>query len=145
MTPTSLLYPVFAQVLLTFVVLALMGRARRQSLATSRINMNSREVALREHKWSDAATKAANNFSNQFELPVLFYAGIAFALLLKQTDGLVVALAWGFVLARLVHAFLHLGPNVVSTRFLAYLASAVCLLALWITLFVRVLNGTAVV
>ncbi len=140
--PTStLLAPVFIQVLLTFVVMIQMGRARTASLQQSRTNPNKREVALGEYQWSDAATKAANNFSNQFELPVLFYTATAFALLLKQTDTVVVALAWAFAATRIAHAAIHLGPNVVRYRFLAYLAGALCLLGLWGTLAFRVLSG----
>lgn len=142
--PTSaLLLPVFIQVLLTFVVMVQMGRARTASLQQSRTNPNKREVALGDYKWSEAATKAASNFSNQFELPVLFYAAIAFALLLRQTDVLIVALAWGFAATRIAHAAIHLGPNVVRLRFLAYSAGALCLLGLWGTLAFRVLSGSA--
>ena len=145
MTATSLLYPVFVQVLLTFTVIILMARARGQSLRESRTSLEKREVALGEHKWSDAATLASNNFKNQFELPVLFYAGIAFALILKQADSLLLGLAWAFALTRVVHVMVHLGPNVVRWRGLIYIIGAVCLLAFWITLFVRVLSGVAVI
>ena len=36
--------------------------------------------------WPDDATKRAANFRNQFELPVLFYAVVAFALITKGAD-----------------------------------------------------------
>ena len=144
MSAIALFYPVFAQVLLTVTVLILMGRARGQSLRQSRTSLEARDVALGEHKWSDAATLAANNFKNQFEIPVLFYAGAAFAMILKQADTVVLVLAWGFVLTRMAHAFVHLGPNVVRWRGLSYITGVVCVLALWITLFLRVFTGSAV-
>ena len=145
MSQTTLLYPVFVQVLLTFVVMVLMGRARRLSLMRSRTPVDSPEVARATHKWSDEAVKAANNFSNQFELPVLFYAGVVVALLSKQSDLTIHVLAWGFAVSRLVHAGIHIGPNVVRFRFLAYLIGGLCLLGLWGTLAWRVLSGVAVV
>jgi hypothetical protein len=143
MHSSALLTPVFIQVFLTFLVMIQMGRARSASLAQSRTHPDKRDVALGQNKWSDAATKAANNFSNQFELPVLFYAGVAFALLLKQVDFVMIAFAWAFALSRIVHAIIHLGPNVVRLRFLAYLVGGISLLGLWGTLAWRVFSGVA--
>ena len=145
MTATNLLLPVFVQVLLTFVVLIWLGRARGNSLRQARASRVNPDVAKGTFAWSDAAAQASNNLKNQFEMPVLFYAGVAFALLLKQSDTLLLSLAWGFVLARIVHAFIHLGPNVVMWRFPAYLIGVACLLAFWITLMLRVLGGTATI
>lgn len=145
MTSTSLLLPVFVQVLLTFAVAIAMGRARRLSLAADPGKINTRELALGHHTWSDAATQAANNFSNQFETPVLFYAGVLFALLLKQWDVVLVGLAWAFVATRIVHAVIHLGGNDVRWRAPVYILGVFCLMAFWGVLMLRVLNGTAVI
>ena len=143
MPATNLLLPVFVQVLLTFIVLIQLGLARSKSLSQSRASRSNPDVAKGAFAWSDAANQASNNLKNQFEMPVLFYVGVAFALLLKQWDPLLLALAWGFVLARVVHALIHLGPNVVMWRFPAYILGVVCLLAFWIVLMLRVLSGTA--
>ena len=145
MPATNLLLPVFVQVLLTFIVLIQLGRARSQSLVQSRATRANPDVAKGAFAWSDAASQASNNFKNQFEMPVLFYIAVAFALLLKQSDILLLALAWGFVVMRVVHALIHLGPNIVMWRFPAYILGVACLLAFWITLMLRVWNGTAVV
>ena len=110
----ALLLPVFVQVLLTLIVMLRMGQTRSASLAASRTHPNKKDVALGTHTWNEDATKAANNFSNQFEIPVLFYAVVAFALIVKQHDIVMVALAWIFVLLRVVHAAIHIGPNVVA-------------------------------
>ncbi len=138
MLATSLLAPVFIQVLLTFFVIVWVGRTRRQSLAQSRTAIDDPALALGQHHWSDAATQAANNFKNQFEMPVLLYVGVAFALILRKTDFVLVALAWAFVLSRIVHALIHLGPNNVRWRSLAYTVGVICLLAFWIVLFLRI-------
>jgi hypothetical protein len=141
MSTASLLTPVFIQVFLTLLVMMQMGRARVASLQATRTNPNKPEVALGGFRYSDAATKAANNFSNQFELSVLFYTGVAIALLLKQTDVTIVAAAWGFALSRLAHAAIHLGSNIVRLRFAAYLLGGLCLLVLWAALAWRVWSG----
>ncbi len=139
----TILYPVFLQVLLTFAVLISMGPARSQSLRQSRTPLTDRDLALGQNQWSEAATKRANNFRNQFELPVLFYAVVAFALLTKQVDALMVGLAWAFAIARVVHAAIHVGFNDVWWRAIVYLGGAIVLLAMWIVLAVRVANGAA--
>ena len=134
----AILYPVFLQVFLTFAILIAMGPARSQSLRASRTPMSDRDLALGQNTWSDAATKRANCFKNQFELPVLFYAAVAFALLLKQADALMLALAWAFALSRVVHAAIHVGINNVTWRAIAYLVGAAALLTMWIVLAIRV-------
>ena len=47
---------------------------------------------------------------------MLFYAVVAFALITKGADALMIVLAWLFVLTRLVHAAIHIGPNKVRWR-----------------------------
>jgi hypothetical protein len=48
------------------------------------------------------------------------------------TGTAVVALAWGYVALRYVHAWIHLGSNRVRYRMRAYFASWLLLLAMWI-------------
>ena len=47
-------------------------------------------------------------------------------------------LAWAFVLSRIAHAAIHLGANIVSQRFAAYVAGMVALAAMWLVLAWRV-------
>ena len=137
MAQTAILLPVYGQVFLTFAILISMGSARAGSLRAARKNMNDATVALGTFAWSDEATKRANSFRNQFELPVLFYAVVAFAVLTRQADVWMTGLAWGFVVSRIAHAAIHIGPNVVAWRFAVYLAGATLLLVMWVLLAMR--------
>jgi hypothetical protein len=137
MSQTMIFWPAFVQVLLTIVVMLTMGRARSSSMRVRKQSLD--DVAMnRPSDWDDAATKAANNFKNQFEMPVLFLAGIAIALALKLVDPTLTAFAWVFVLARVVQTAIHLGPNKVGPRAMAYLVGALALLGMWILLAIRV-------
>ena len=49
-----------------------------------------------------------------------------------------VALAWGYVAMRYLHAYIHLGGNRVRYRMRAYFASWLFLLAMWIYVAVGV-------
>lgn len=137
MNPTLIFWPAFAQVILTLAVLVMMRQARVQSRRGRGQSLD--DIALnRASDWDDQSTKVANNFKNQFELPVLFFAAIGVALALKIADPVLVGLAWLFVLARAVHTAIHIGPNTVAPRFYAYTAGALALLAMWVLLAVRV-------
>ncbi|MBX9926709.1 MAG: MAPEG family protein [Hyphomicrobiaceae bacterium] len=140
MSSHALFWPAFAQVLLTFVVMVAMGRRRAQSLARRKLNLD--DVAMnRSDDWDEEATKAANNYKNQFEIPVLFFAGVAVALALKQSDAVLVGLAWVFVLARVAHAVVHLTFNKVMARGTVWLISVIAVMAMWIVMAVRVGAG----
>ena len=86
-------------------------------------------------------SRAADNFRNLFELPVLFYLALAFAAQAGLVDAIVVGVAWAFVLLRIVHSAIQCGYNKVMHRFYAYAAGAVVLWALWLLLAVRLLLG----
>ena len=102
MPQTSILYPAFAHVLLTIAVLIIMGIRRSASMKARKHGF--KDVALGQDVWAEAATKAARNYSNQFEMPVLFHAACAMALAAKAVDTTFIFLAWAFVAARVVHA-----------------------------------------
>ena len=141
MSQTAIFYPVLVQVLLTLAVLIMMGGARSRSMRETRQRLDDKDVQLGRNVWSEEATKVANNFKNQFELPVLFYAVCAFALLLRQADGVMIGLAWVFVVTRIAHTVVHVGPNVVPWRAAAYLLGAFAVLAMWLILGWRVWTG----
>jgi hypothetical protein len=61
------------------------------------------------------------------------------AIITRQADLLFVALAWLFVVLRLVHAYIHLTSNHVGRRFAVFAASALVLLIMWVIFAVRIL------
>jgi hypothetical protein len=76
--------------------------------------------------------KPTRHFTNLFETPTLFYAGCLAAMVAGVTDSAVLALAWAYVAARLVHAWVHLGGNRLRHRMPVYAVSWLLLLSLWI-------------
>ncbi len=140
---SSIFFPALVQALLSLLLLPAMGAARARSMRESRQSIDDPDVRLGRNKWNEDATKISNNYKNQFETPVLFFAVIAFSLILKQSDPLLIGLAWVFVLSRLAHAAIHIGSNIVKWRALAFLIGVVVLLAMWLILGWRVWNGGA--
>ena len=139
MKPTAILLPVLAQVLLTLAVLVAMGPARARSLRESGKTIDDADVRDGRVTWSEQATKVARNYENQFELPVLFYAVVAFALITSAVDVIMVGLAWLFAVSRLAHAVIHIGPNVVTWRGAAFLIGLLALAAMWVKLAFHIL------
>lgn len=137
MTVQAILAPVFAQVLLTFALLFWMGRVRFAEVGAGRVRVS--DIALGQRNWPAKAQQAANAFSNQFELPVLFYVLVPLALITRKADLLFVVLAWVFVASRIVHAGVTVTSNHVPHRFRAYLVGALTLLAMWIVFAFRIL------
>ncbi len=141
MLQTAILQPVFVQVLLTLIVLFTMLPMRSRSMRDAGETLHDANVRLGTNAWSEQATKVSNSYRNQFELPVLFYAVAAFSMLTRSVDIFMLILAWVFVVSRIVHAGVHIGPNVITWRGPIFAIGVFTLLIMWILLAVRVLGG----
>ncbi len=130
MTQTQwLLLPLFIHVaLLTYVgIRALLGRIKAVMSGTARM----KDIALNNANWPDEVRKFGNNFSNQFEVPTLWYALCGLLVATGKVDNVEIALSWIFVAARLVHIIIHTGSNYVRHRMYAFLASFSTLTLMW--------------
>jgi IMP dehydrogenase/GMP reductase len=135
----ALVYPVLAQILLTFIILGAMGRARVRAVTSGRVKMG--EIAANGGAFPDDVRRFGNNFSNQFETPVLFYVLVGIAIFIRATDVLMVLLAWAFVATRVAHAYVHLTSNHVPTRFRIFGIGVFVLLATWVLIVIRLLTA----
>jgi hypothetical protein len=139
MTQLAILYPVFVQVALTLVLLFWMARLRYVALQSGQVRTS--DIALGQPGWPPRSTQVANSFSNQFELPLLFYLLAVLVVLTRQSDIVLVVLAWAFVIARCAHAYIHTTYNEVRTRGAVYGIGALVLLAMWIWFLLRFLGA----
>lgn len=135
MTNTAILFPVFVQVGLTFFLMFMMGKERFAAYRSKSLEMGPDGT---HPIWKGRAAIASNAFHNQFEMPTLFYAVVAFAMLANGVDDFMLVLAWAYAILRLVHAFIHTTYNHVPHRFFAYLASNAVLLLMWVKLALHV-------
>ena len=135
----ALVYPVLAQIRLTFVVLFATGRARVGSLMAGRVKMD--DIAANAGAFPEDVRRFGNNFANQFETPVLFYVLVGIAIFIRATDVVMVVLAWAYVATRVAHAFVHLTSNHVPTRFRIFVAGVLVLLAMWVLIVIRLLTA----
>ena len=137
MSQNLIVLPVAAQALLAFVVLFVMARARARSQKER--GQNLQDLALASNAdWNEAALKAANNYKNLFEIPVLFFAASAFALITRSVDGWMIGLAWLFVASRVFHTIIHVTSNTVMLRGPVFMIGFVAVMAMWVLIVWRV-------
>jgi hypothetical protein len=139
MTVADFLLPVFVLVFLTFLLLLRTAVGRVSNLRSGEVKTD--DIALGQPGWPQKTTQYGNAFKNQLELPVLFYVLIAFILITRVGDLLLLVLAWVFVASRIVHAYVHTTSNIVMLRGRMYGGSLVVLLAMWIIFAIKILAG----
>jgi hypothetical protein len=110
------LLPVFLSVGLTFALLLGMVTTRTRA---------KKAGAVGNDQFGDC-------FSNQFELPLLFYVLIALALPLRHVDFVMVLLSWVFVVTRFAHAGIFVTSNNLQQRGSAWFAGVLVLFAMWL-------------
>jgi hypothetical protein len=137
MSAQMVLLPVFVLVGLNFALLLWMAGARRGALVGGGTKI--RDIALGQPNWPARATQIGNCFSNQFELPLLFYILIALALPLRHADLVIVMLSWVFVVTRFAHAGIFVSSNDLNHRSLAWFAGVLVLFAMWLYFALRIL------
>jgi hypothetical protein len=135
----SILLPGFALAALTFLVwcrlyVERLGQMRRERIHPQAVATSAQMTARLKD------TRAADNFRNLFELPVLFYFALLAAAQTGQGGALVLGLAWAFVALRALHSLIHCGYNKVMHRFTVYALGALCLWTLLAVLALRFLQ-----
>ncbi|MFT5139298.1 MAG: hypothetical protein ACI9H8_001529 [Lysobacterales bacterium] len=129
-----LFIPLLIQVALTFVVWLRMYTLRIREMQDKNISAQSVATRAKGRNLLLDSAAAADNFMNQFEMPVLFYLAILLALILMWQDPLLVIFSWLYVSLRIVHSVIHTTYNNVMHRFWVYFLSCIVLLFMWVRL-----------
>ena len=128
----AVLYPMFALAAWTLIVLVLIPLARARSA-------RRREIVIDDFKYGEspavpgAVSIPNRNYMNLLELPMLFYVVCIVLYLTAGASTTAIALAWAYVVLRVVHSVIHLSYNRVVHRLAAFTASNVALVMLWVT------------
>jgi hypothetical protein len=130
-TAESILLPMLAMMLLTFVVWVYMyvlriGHIVRQRIHPQKLTTPDKVGAL----IPEPVSYPAYNFRNLLELPVLFYVLCLLLFVTGIADAWDLLAAWIFVALRVIHSAIHCTVNIVKYRFYTYFASALVLWAM---------------
>jgi hypothetical protein len=132
----AILLPPTALAFLTGFVWLRMGSDRLGELRSRRIH--PQQVATSKQMSETLQnTQSADHFRNLFEVPVLFYALCAFIAITGLTTLFLLACAWGYVVLRAAHMYIHLTNNKVVRRFQTFVASTIVLYVMWGVFAVR--------
>ncbi|MBC7753934.1 MAG: MAPEG family protein [Moraxellaceae bacterium] len=134
----QLTYPLFAMFLLSAVILIVMFKARVRAVKAGQIKISYFKT-YESLNLPEDVIKTARHFSNLFEAPILFYVLCLLGMILGIDSQLFLTLAWCYVAARAVHAYVHIGLNKISVRMYVYALSWLIMLAMWVVLLYRVI------
>ena len=126
----SLVYPMFAMVLLTMTTLVRLFAGRVGAVQAGTADARYFKT-YQEGSEPVSTAQLSRNFTNLFEAPTLFYVACLAAMLTGATSGLPLTLAWLYVAARVAHTWVHTRSNTLNHRIAAYFASWALLLGLW--------------
>lgn len=140
MDTKTIFLPALAMAALTLVVwlrlfYVRIGQMKRERIHPQAVATSAQAVA----KLTES--RAADNFRNLFELPVLFYLALTVAAFNGWYDAATLALAWLFVALRVAHSAIQCGYNKVMHRFYAYASGGAVLWILWARIGFGLLRG----
>ena len=131
LNPLTIWGPVFAMMGLVLVVTLLTYRERARQFRALRLH--PQKVSTRSAFAAALQdSRCADNFSNLFETPVMFYVACIGLYVTQTVTVSALALACLYVLLRAGHSVVQCGSNVVITRFKFFAASMLALLGLWL-------------
>lgn len=133
-----ILFPVFAQVALTFGIGVWLASLR--FAAVKRGDLSPRYFAInRGGEVPEYLAKVNNNYNNLLELPVLFYLVTVLLYVTGGVEPAQIILAWVFVASRYVHSYIHTTYNNIRHRLRSFMLGVITLISMWCLFFVRTL------
>jgi len=127
---TTLIAPVLALVGWTFVMWVWLYATRIPALRGARVDLVAISRTGAKLELPPEVSRVADNYNHLHEQPTLFYAVALAAQLANAVDGFSVALAWGYVMLRVIHSFVQATRNVIIVRFYVFAVASLVLLLL---------------
>lgn len=132
MSQTSLYWPMLIQIAMTTAILFWLAYSRVSRVAKQGIK------EIRKTGFPAHVKNASDNFKNQFEMPVLFYALCFFFIVSGTVTQCVLIAAWVFTITRIIHAFIQLTKNIIFPyRFTVFFINALSIVFLIVVAFLQ--------
>jgi hypothetical protein len=144
MAHDPLLGPVVALVAWSILMLLWMVVSRLPAMKKAGINLSTRvgsKPGALDGVVDDKAQWKAHNYIHLMEQPTLFYAIVFALILMGQEFPLNTALAWAYVVLRVVHSIVQATWNRIAVRFALFALSTLCLLGLTLHAAIGLLHG----
>lgn len=132
----TILAPAAVLVLWSLIMLFWMAATRFPAIAKSGMDLKNAPPGGRGQDLDAVLPPSVNwkahNYTHLMEQPTIFYAAALAAQVAGQADGVNVALAWTYVILRVVHSLIQCTVNVVAARFAMFALSTIALAVLTI-------------
>lgn len=126
---STILTPVLALVAWSLVIWFWMYATRIPAMRKAGINPQE-AARTRTLNLPNDVMNVADNYNHLMEQPTIFYA-LVFYVYLAGTESLLnIALAWAYVLLRVVHSFIQIFGNIIVARFSVFTISTLCLVVM---------------
>ena len=130
-TNAEFLSPVLALVAWTLVMWIWMYATRIPAMNAAGIDpQEAAYPGTWSHRLKSGVRSVADNYNHLHEQPTIFYALMFFAALTGGGDATALALAWAYVLLRVVHSLVQATFNRVIVRFSVFALATLALMAM---------------
>lgn len=131
MEQSAILAPMLALVGWTMLVLLVMPYRRFKALFAGQVTGEDFKFGESENvpPWVSIPNR---NYMNLLEAPLLFYVACFAIYLLGGVGSVAVAFAWIYFVCRVAHSLIHLTYNNVEHRLVAFAASNLALIVVWV-------------
>ena len=99
----SLLFPMLAHIGWVFVLYAWLTLARQRAVKAGEVKYGD----LARHDEPHHVARIAYNLSNQFELPIIFYAAVVLLIATNNVTTIDIIAAWVVVAGRVIHTLVQ--------------------------------------
>lgn len=130
--PDVILIPVFGHLALVFILFVMVSIKRMQAVKLGKLQ--SDDLAHKSNE-PEVSRRWANNLNNQFEIPLLFYALIAILYATGSVNWTYVALAFVFLIGRIIHTLVQVSGDNVGLRGKVFTVNFLALACMWLIFF----------
>ena len=131
----ALIYPMFAHVVLTAMLYALLTISRAPSIWGIGKGPDG------SNPWKNVEPRISQNLSNQFEWPLFFYAACV-VLLSRVPESSTLILAWVFICGRILHSAVQILTTNIRLRGVVFTINFLAVLGLWVVLVSTSINDS---
>jgi hypothetical protein len=126
----TIMTPVLAMVLWTFVIWFWMYATRIPAMSAAKIDVTKLKRKDELDVLPIKVKQIADNYNHLHEQPTVFYALAIYSHLVGVIDPLNIWLAWGYVALRVLHSLIQCTSNFVPLRFSVFAASSLVLMVI---------------
>lgn len=125
---TAMFWPMIAHAFLVFILYYMLSKRRMAGIRSGDVDPRQFKENLAEPAES---LLVHNNLKNQFELPMLFHAGVVAIFICNADNIITIGLAWIFVISRYAHSYVHVTSNRLLLRRPLFMVGFLATVLMW--------------